>query len=98
MFAPYKFDGGKWPSSYKPDSVWSYEIGEKARFFDRRLTLNVSAYYMDWSDIQLEALPGDWPVNLNGNSATIFGGEIEAIAKFVASGFPRAGGGPPSSG
>lgn len=97
VFAPYKFDGGKWPSSYKPDSVWSYEIGEKARFFDRRLTLNVSAYYMDWSDIQLEALPGDWPVNLNGNSATIFGGEIEAIANLgggfqlgVAGGYTHA--------
>ncbi len=77
-FAPYKFSGDKWPSSYKPDSVWSYEVGEKGRFFDRRLTVNVSLYYMDWQDIQLEALPGDWPLNLNGNGAKVYGGEVEA--------------------
>ena len=80
VFAPYNFPGGKWLTSYKSDSVWSYEVGEKARFFDRRLTVNASAYYEDWSDIQLEALPGDWPENINGKSAKIFGGEIEARA------------------
>jgi iron complex outermembrane receptor protein len=58
VFAPYNFPGGKWPTSYKSDSVWSYEVGEKARFFDRRLTVNSSVYYEDWSNIQLEALPG----------------------------------------
>jgi outer membrane receptor protein involved in Fe transport len=86
VFAPYNFPGGKWPTSYKSDSVWSYEVGEKARFFDRRLTVNASAYYEDWSNIQLEALPGDWPLNINGNSAKIYGGEIEARAD-LGSGF-----------
>lgn len=80
VFAPYNFPGGKWPTSYKSDSVWSYEVGQKARFFDRRLTVNSSLYYEDWSNIQLEALPGDWPENINGNSAKIYGGEIEVQA------------------
>jgi outer membrane receptor protein involved in Fe transport len=80
VFAPYNFPGGKWPTSYKSDSVWSYEIGEKARFFDRRLTVNASAYYEDWNNVQLLALPGDWAENINGNSAKIFGGEIETRA------------------
>jgi len=78
VFAPYNFSGGKWPSSYKSDSVWSYEIGEKARLFDRRVTLNTSFYYEDWQHIQLEALPGDWALNINGNKARIYGGEVEA--------------------
>jgi iron complex outermembrane recepter protein len=86
VFAPYKFTGGKWPSSYQPDTVWSYELGEKARFFDHRVTVNSSVYYEDWSNVQLEALPGDWPVNINGNSATIYGGEIETRAA-LGSGF-----------
>jgi iron complex outermembrane recepter protein len=79
-FAPYNFTSGKWPSSYKSDSVWSYELGEKARLFDRRLTLDASLYYEDWQNIQLEALPGDWPLNINGEHATIYGGEAEAKA------------------
>ncbi|THD55040.1 TonB-dependent receptor [Phenylobacterium sp.] len=80
VFAPYNFPGGKWPTSYQPDSVWSYEAGEKARFFDRRLIVNASLYYEDWKNIQLEALPGDWALNINGNKATIYGGEIESRA------------------
>jgi outer membrane receptor protein involved in Fe transport len=80
VFAPYNFPGGKWPTSYQPDSVWSYEVGEKARFFERRLTINASLYYEDWSNVQLEALPGDWALNINGNHATIYGGEIETRA------------------
>jgi outer membrane receptor protein involved in Fe transport len=77
VYAPYNFPGGKWPTSYQPDSVWSYEIGEKARFFDRRLTVNASVYYEDWQNIQLLALPGDWALNINGNHAKIYGAEIE---------------------
>jgi outer membrane receptor protein involved in Fe transport len=80
VFAPYNFPGGKWPSSYQPDSVWSYEIGEKARFFDRRLTVNASVYFEYWKNIQLEALPGDWALNINGDRAEIYGGEIETRA------------------
>jgi iron complex outermembrane recepter protein len=80
VFAPYNFPGGKWPTSYQPDSVWSYELGEKARLFDRHLVVNASVYYEDWSNIQLEALPGDWALNINGNHATIYGGELETRA------------------
>ncbi len=83
-FAPYNFTSGKWPSSYKSDSVWSYELGEKARLFDRRLTLDASLYYEDWQNIQLEALPGDWPLNINGEHASIYGGEAEAKAALGA--------------
>jgi iron complex outermembrane recepter protein len=80
VFAPYNFSGGKWPTSYQPDSVWSYEVGEKARLLDRRLIVNASLYYEDWKNIQLEALPGDWALNINGDRATIYGGELETRA------------------
>jgi iron complex outermembrane recepter protein len=89
VFAPYNFTGGKWPSTYQPDSVWSYELGEKARFLDRRLTVNASLFYEDWHNIQLEALPGDWALNINGNRATIYGGEIETRA-ILGGGFEAA--------
>ncbi len=79
-FAEMKYTGDKFPSTYKPDSVWSYEIGEKARFFDRRLTVNASAYYEHWHDIQLEAYPDDWALNINGNVAIIYGAEVDILA------------------
>jgi outer membrane receptor protein involved in Fe transport len=83
-FAAYNYPSGKWPSTYQPDSVWSFELGEKARFFDRRLTLNASVFYEDWRHIQLEAYPNVWALNINGNSATIYGGEIAADANLGA--------------
>jgi iron complex outermembrane recepter protein len=39
------------PDSYKPDSLWSYEIGIKSTMFDHRLSIDASAYHIKWSDI-----------------------------------------------
>jgi outer membrane receptor protein involved in Fe transport len=83
-FAQMHYTGTKFPSTYKPDSVWSYEIGEKARFFDRRLTVNASLYYEDWHNIQLEAYPDDWAFNINGQHATIYGADIDINARLGA--------------
>ncbi len=40
------------PTSYNSDSVWSYEAGTKDRFFDRKVQIAASAYYIRWSNIQ----------------------------------------------
>lgn len=38
---------------YKPDETENYEIGVKGSAWDRLLTFDASAYYIDWTDIQL---------------------------------------------
>lgn len=43
-------------TSFGPDSLWSYTVGEKAQFFDRRVTLNVSAFLIKWKDVQTTRL------------------------------------------
>ena len=40
------------PLGFKPDKVWSYELGEKFRDSDGRLTLNSAAYFENWQHIQ----------------------------------------------
>jgi outer membrane receptor protein involved in Fe transport len=40
------------PNSYAPDSLTNHEIGLKSEFFDHRLQLDVSAYYMMWDNVQ----------------------------------------------
>jgi outer membrane receptor protein involved in Fe transport len=40
------------PATFGPDHLWDYSIGEKATLADGRLTINSSAYYIDWSDVQ----------------------------------------------
>lgn len=39
--------------SYGEETSWNYELGFKAELFDRRLRLNVAAYYIDWKNQQL---------------------------------------------
>lgn len=41
-------------SDFDSDTVTNYEVGAKAFFFDRRAAINLSAFYMDWDDIQIE--------------------------------------------
>jgi iron complex outermembrane recepter protein len=64
--------------SYGPDQVWSYELGEKARFADRRITINADVYYIKWTDIQqVVSLTCGYPANINAGNARAYGPEIE---------------------
>lgn len=41
------------PNGYKPDSLTNWEGGIKTDLFDRKLQLNLSAYYMVWENVQI---------------------------------------------
>ena len=41
-------------TAFGPESVKSYEIGAKTQWFDRRVLLNVAAYYMDRTNTQID--------------------------------------------
>jgi outer membrane receptor protein involved in Fe transport len=83
-FQQQNYTSGKWPTTYAPDRVLSYELGEKSRFLDRRLTLNASIYYEDWRHPQLEAYPNDWALNINGNYVSIYGADVDLLADLGA--------------
>lgn len=77
--------------SYDPDKNWTYEIGTKNEFFNRRLRLNAAIFYMDWINIQTNiAVVGVPPGRVapsvvgNGKGATIPGFEIET--EFIVGG------------
>jgi iron complex outermembrane recepter protein len=70
------------PSSYTGDSVDSYEIGAKTRWLDRRLTVNGSLFYINWSDVQQQShLSCGYPYILNEGSAVSKGAQIEIHAQ-----------------
>ena len=53
------------------DSLTNYEIGLKSEFLERRLLVNVAAFYMDWKDIQVTvACPGVAGCSFLDNAAT----------------------------
>ncbi len=70
--------------TYAPDTVWNYEVGEKARLFDNRLSINGAVYYEDWKNIQTQVpLPCGFFFTNNSESAGVYGSELEMTAKIL---------------
>ena len=68
--------------SFGPDSVWNYEIGEKAKAFDNWLTINSDIYYMKWTGVQqVFTLPCGYQFYNNAGDGRAFGPELEINAK-----------------
>ncbi|MCC7268129.1 MAG: TonB-dependent receptor [Caulobacteraceae bacterium] len=43
------------PAGAKSDDLINYEVGVRGRWLDGRLAANITAYYIDWNDIQVQA-------------------------------------------
>jgi iron complex outermembrane recepter protein len=70
------------PAYYSPDDLWSVELGEKAKFNDRRFTVNADVFYVKWHNIQqLIVLSCGYPYNTNVGQAKAYGPELEMAAK-----------------
>ena len=65
------------PVTFNSDSVWSYEIGEKSSFLDRRMILNLDAYFERWNDPQLATELAGFGLTVNGADARIWGIELQ---------------------
>jgi iron complex outermembrane receptor protein len=70
------------PPGYNSDSLWNYEVGVKSMWFDRRLTVNAAAFYVDWKNIQVSGRDptGAFAFIGNAGSAKVEGLELEAFA------------------
>ncbi|HVT36095.1 MAG TPA: TonB-dependent receptor [Nevskiaceae bacterium] len=42
------------PPTYRSSTLWSYESGIRTDWFDRTLRMDLTAFYIDWSDAQLQ--------------------------------------------
>jgi iron complex outermembrane recepter protein len=74
--------GGGNPPAYKPDSIWNYELGEKAKLFDNWLTINSDIYYIKWTGVQeTVAVPCGATYEANAGNGRSFGPEVEVNAK-----------------
>ncbi len=66
------------PTSFDPDSIWSYELGVKSAWLERGLALNAAIYHIDWNDIQQSVLlPCGITFTGNFGSAVSEGVELE---------------------
>lgn len=64
---------------FEPEQIEAYEIGYKARFAENRLIFNASAFYYDYTDLQLSQVVGLSSLVTNAAKAEVEGMELEAI-------------------
>lgn len=71
------------PEGYKPDSTINYEIGAKTSFLGGDVTLNLTGFYIDWKDIQIDGTRiSDFRSFIaNAGSASVKGVEAEITAR-----------------
>ena len=82
QFEELGIDPNHLPLTFHADHLWSYEIGEKAQLLDNHLSINASAYHVDWSQIQQSfVLPCGAPYTANFGTAVSNGGELEVRGK-----------------
>ena len=65
---------------FKPEKLVDYEVGIKTDFFDRRLRTNLSAFYYDYTDLQVSKVTGAVISIENAANATVKGVEAEIVA------------------
>ena len=65
------------PSSYRPESVDSLELGLKTSSFGGRLRANVAVFDADYEDLQIIVRESFNPLTVNAGDARVRGGELE---------------------
>ncbi len=67
---------------FTPESNWTYELGSKNTFLNRRVQFNADVFYTDWSDLQTNSSSANpaflGTITRNVGSAKIYGVEFDA--------------------
>ena len=67
--------------SYKPEHSWNYELGTHTEWFGRRLTADMSLYFIDCRDQQISAVEGFGRVTKNSGRTHSYGAEISVTGE-----------------
>jgi iron complex outermembrane receptor protein len=67
--------------SYDEEKILAWEIGSKNRFYNDRMQANLSAYYYDYTDMQLRTIRDLNSVVTNAGEADVKGIELEILAR-----------------
>ena len=75
------------PVGYLSDNLVNNEIGVKSEFFNHRVQVNVSAYKMKWSNVQLPLFDpvhlGNTTFDINGPTYEVKGVELQVVTRLT---------------
>ena len=71
--------------SYKPEHSWNYEIGIRSELLERRLNMELTAFYMDIQDLQLTQFvnSGNGRILTNAGKADSYGVEASLRVRII---------------
>jgi outer membrane receptor protein involved in Fe transport len=79
------------PLTYNPDSIWSYEIGNKSTLFSNRLSIDASVYHIVWNGVQQDVVLagpnqncGGYDFITNAGRAQSNGGDLQLNAQITS--------------
>jgi iron complex outermembrane receptor protein len=81
------FKSGGWndfllpATAYEPEQLDAYEVGVKSDFFGKALRLNLSGFYYDYKNVQVNRYANGVLLIYNGAAARVFGFEAEGSAR-----------------
>ena len=67
--------------AYAPEMLTAYEAGVKTDLFGRKLRVDVSGFYYDYTNIQVQAFVNGLPTVINGARARSYGVDADVQAK-----------------
>jgi iron complex outermembrane recepter protein len=70
--------------TFAADSLWNYEVGEKATFLDKRVTLDFDVYDILWKNIQVTVNNGGVNQLENAGTARVTGAEMALSYRIFA--------------
>jgi iron complex outermembrane receptor protein len=74
------------PSTYKSDSLWSYELGAKKTLLNGHLQVNSSAFYIDWSNVQQAVFLGSCGLEFTENLGAAVSKGVDLDVRYRVSG------------
>ncbi|MDX8356404.1 TonB-dependent receptor [Sphingopyxis terrae] len=64
--------------TFQPENARNYEVGLKLRFPDNAGRLRLAAYYLDYTDLQVQKVTAFGTTTINASGAKLYGVEAEA--------------------
>jgi iron complex outermembrane receptor protein len=66
------------PLSYDPEKLWTYELGTKQQWLERRVSFEGAVYYNDWDDVQSSFVPVNAALGYIINGGKVNGWGVDA--------------------
>lgn len=79
-FKSGNYDVSNQAPAFAPEQLTAYEAGVKTTLLDNRLRVNASAFYYDYTDLQVQQVVGLTILTQNAGTARIYGGELQVTA------------------